>query len=201
MQQVTSAQIASKFKSKYEIHCKCQPSSITFTLLVFLTVDCGYYIPASEHCTIYWMKDLFNGSKKAIEGKDIVHIACPQFETITTVSILAFGHSQSNTLVDYLPILKEQVKLPRQFIINVTFAVVGKPFSDWIKAQVEERNRSIAAKRDLLVNMDPRIAQKLAESNHVSIAKGKSAHLLVSTITHPLTKLCHIESRKQATPR
>ena len=29
-----------------------------------------------------------------------------------------------------------------------------------------------------MVNMDPIIAQKLAESNHVSISKGKSAHLL-----------------------
>jgi len=77
MQQMTSSQIAAKFKSKYEIHCKFIISVLTHSFLVFLTVDCGKYIPASEHCTIYWMKDLFNGSKKAIDGTEIVHIACP----------------------------------------------------------------------------------------------------------------------------
>ena len=77
MQQITSAQIAAKFKSKHEIHCMYLTLILTHSFLVFLTVDCGKYIPASEHCTIYWMKDLFNGSKKAIDGTEIVHIACP----------------------------------------------------------------------------------------------------------------------------
>ena len=81
-------------------------------------------------------------------------------------------------------------------MINVTYAVVGKPFAVWLKQMVVERNAAIAAKRDMMVNMDPIIAQKLNESNHVSISKGKSAHLLVSTQNPPLTKLCHIESWK-----
>ena len=62
--------------------------------------------------------------------------------------------------------------------MNVCYAVVGKPFAEWLKKQVSDRNEAIAAKRDLMANMDPKIAQKLQESNHVSISKGKSAHLL-----------------------
>ena len=56
--------------------------------------------------------------------------------------------------------------------------MVGKPFADWLKKQVSDRNHAIAVKKDMLANMDPVIAQKLQESNHVSISKGKSAHLL-----------------------
>ena len=62
--------------------------------------------------------------------------------------------------------------------MNVAYAVVGKPFAEWLKKQVSDRNDAIAAKRDLMANMDPKIAQKLQESNHVSISKGKSVHLL-----------------------
>ena len=62
--------------------------------------------------------------------------------------------------------------------MNVCYAVVGKPFADWLKQQVTERNHAIAVKKDMLANIDPVIAAKLAESNHVSISKGKSAHLL-----------------------
>ena len=62
--------------------------------------------------------------------------------------------------------------------MNVCYAVVGKPFAEWLKKQVSDRNEAIAAKRDLMANMDPKIAQKLQESNHVSISKGKSTHLL-----------------------
>ena len=75
----------------------------------------------------------------------------------------------------------------KQWIVNVVYAIVGPAFAAWLKALVEERNAGIAAKRDMLVNMDPVIAQKLNASNHVSISKGKSAHLL--------------KGRKQATPR
>ena len=58
------------------------------------------------------------------------------------------------------------------------YAVVGKPFADWLKKQVSDRNHAIALKKDMLANMDSVIAQKLQESNHVSISKGKSVHLL-----------------------
>ena len=112
MQQITSASIAAKFKSKYEIHCKCQAPSLTFLLLVFLTVDCGFYIPQLDQVTIYWCKDLINGTKKALGGLEIVHLACPQFETLTTEKIIAFGHAHSDRLVQYMPDPKDVPKLP-----------------------------------------------------------------------------------------
>ena len=39
VQKVTSASIASKFKSKHELH-------------FFLTVDCALFVPREEHCTM-----------------------------------------------------------------------------------------------------------------------------------------------------
>ena len=70
------------------------------------------YIPQLDQVTIYWCKDLINGSKKALGGLEIVHLACPQFETLTTEKILAFGRAHSNRLVNYLPDPKDVHKLP-----------------------------------------------------------------------------------------
>ena len=62
--------------------------------------------------------------------------------------------------------------------MNVCYAVVGKQFAEWLKKQVSDRNHAIAVKRDMFANLDPTIAAKLQESNHVSTSKGKSVHLL-----------------------
>ena len=48
--------------AKYEIH-------------FFLSVDCAKYLPSLDCVTIYWMKSLINGEKKAVDGAQIVHLS------------------------------------------------------------------------------------------------------------------------------
>ena len=50
-QSVTSANFASKFRSKREI-------------FVFLTVDVQAYLCSCDNLTIYFLKDLINGKRK-----------------------------------------------------------------------------------------------------------------------------------------
>ena len=50
-QQITAATFAAKFNSKREIY-------------MFLTVECGAYLPSYDTVTIYFLKDLISGSKK-----------------------------------------------------------------------------------------------------------------------------------------
>ena len=49
---VTTAEFASKFRSKYEVY-------------QFLTIDAKAYLPAPECVTIYFLKDMVRGEKKS----------------------------------------------------------------------------------------------------------------------------------------
>jgi len=46
--------------------------------------------------------------------------------------------------------------------------VLGTPFKKWVGQQVEERNALMAEKRELMISMDPEMAQKFVNSTHVS---------------------------------
>ena len=45
-----------------------------------------------------------------------------------------------------LPIEKEIKKLPRQYLANVGYTKVGKPFTDWINQQAAIRNEKVKEK-------------------------------------------------------
>ena len=83
-------------------------------------------------------------------------------------------------VTSYFPIEKEVEKLPRQYIANVIYTVVGQPFAVWVKSQMEKRNDKIKAEQDMLIDMDPEIAEIFKSSQSVS---GKSLYMLVSTIS------------------
>ena len=59
-------------------------------------------------------------------------------------------------------------KLPRSWIINVGATVVGKPFLDWIKQKIRDRNAKQARDRNLLIKMDPQLAAAFNNSTHHS---------------------------------
>ena len=50
-------------------------------------------------------------------------------------------------------------RLPRQWIINVVFTLCGEDFEKWVKKTIKARNEGIMEQRDLLINMDPEMAQ------------------------------------------
>ena len=56
--------------------------------------------------------------------------------------------------------------------------MIGQPFTDWVRAQIEERNTGLADRNDLNVEVDPEIMQVILNSTAVSTQKGNSAALL-----------------------
>ena len=44
----------------------------------------------------------------------------------------------------YYPVKQEIRKLPKQWIANVAYSVLGDDFSDWVKEQIEARNEHVA---------------------------------------------------------
>jgi hypothetical protein len=67
-----------------------------------------------------------------------------------------------------MPIEKELSKLPKQWICNVAYSLIGDPFRDWVMHQVEARNQKQAVERNLNIAVDPTISALLMASTHVS---------------------------------
>ena len=54
-----------------------------------------------------------------------------------------------------MPIEKELPKLPKQWICNVAYSIIGEPFRQWVLDQVEVRNAKQAVERNLNIAIDP----------------------------------------------
>ena len=51
-----------------------------------------------------------------------------------------------------LPITeKERLKLPREYVGNVVFTIVGAPFQKWVDDRVVARNKKVAQDKDLSI--------------------------------------------------
>ena len=59
-------------------------------------------------------------------------------------------------------------KLPKGWIANVAYTLVGDDFATWIMNQVDARNLKIAQDRNLMINLDPEIAAAFAASTSVA---------------------------------
>lgn len=48
------------------------------------------------------------------------------------------------------------------------YTIIKKPFSDWVSNLIETRNHKIAVDKNLLIDMDPDVAEAYAASTAVS---------------------------------
>ena len=91
------------------------------------------------HC-----KDLASGSKTIIKASAVKHINVPQFDGLTVEDMLDYANDKPEVW-RALPPKKEIPKLPRQYIANVIYTLVGQPFYDWVETQITARNNKIKA--------------------------------------------------------
>ena len=68
----------------------------------------------------------------------------------------------------YFPDGREQQKLPKQWVVNVAYSLLGKPFYDWIQHQITNRNERVAVEKDIMISVDPEIAAAFNGSSAVS---------------------------------
>ena len=102
-----------------------------------------------------------------LHNDDVKTMYVPQYENLTLKKIFQFI-SPKPKIALYLPDDPDLPKTPKQWIINVCAAVIGQPFKDWVYDQVEERNVLMTKKREMMITMDPMMAQKFQASTHVS---------------------------------
>ena len=69
--------------------------------------------------------------------------------------------------------------MPKQYIANICATLLGTVFTDWIRVEVEERNKSLLVDKGNVVNMDPEIAAVFKASTKISCNYSYSLHLTV----------------------
>ena len=65
-------------------------------------------------------------------------------------------------------VMKEIRKLPRNYIANILYTIVGDKFNEWVQQKVQVRNAKVAEDRDMNVDLDPEIAEIFKNSTAVS---------------------------------
>ena len=83
-------------------------------------------------------------------------------------------------MLHFLPDAVDWHRLPRQWLINVFNTVVGKPFAEWINALISKRCDDMAAKHNLMIDVDSEIAEVFAASKQLS---GKLLNLPLAGLT------------------
>ena len=154
-----------------------------------------------DNTTVYFLKDVLNQKKRHLMNDQIQHFHVPQYKSLSVEKILEFIADLPD-IADFLPDDQDLVKTPKQWIVNVCAAVVGEPFKRWVGEQVEERNDHMAEKRSMMIAMDPVMAQKFANSTHIS------RKFLSAPSSDPQLCLCsrqghqrqHVEDVQQAAP-
>jgi hypothetical protein len=94
---------------------------------------------------------------------------------------------------DYMPDDRDIPKLPRQWVINVAYTVIGPGFMEWVDGQVLARNRKLETEQNLTIDMDPAVMAAFLASTAVS--SKPPAHL------SPTCSLCSEQRCRRPDPQ
>ena len=119
-------------------------------------MECHAYLAPYECHTIYFLKALIQGVKKYVSNDRVRYLAIPQYEGLGIKEILQQAVS-SPDCADYLPEAEEFRKLPRQWLINVSYTLIGQPFADWARGIINTRNQRLVEEQKLAIDIDPQI--------------------------------------------
>jgi hypothetical protein len=149
-----AAAFGSKYQSKREVYR-------------FLTHDCGAYLPPFETITIFHMRDIVAGKRTRIIEAKIKTINIPHFEGLTVEKFLIYAGSKPEVMMA-LPILeRERLKLPRGYIANVIYTLVGEDFKTQVDLRVNQRHEERRQEEGMIL-MDPEIAKVFNNSQATS---------------------------------
>ena len=98
---------------------------------------------------------------------------------------------------EYFPCLREFHKLPRQYVVNTIYTLIGNNFRLWVAQQIKDRCEAIENKKDMMISMDPTIAKAFEESVMISTSKGTGAQMLTQSKKRRRNKAEMEEAREE----
>ncbi len=76
---------------------------------------------------------------------------------------------KSTTVCKCLPIESREVeKLPRAYLANVIYTIVGDKFRKWVEQKIQDRNDKLMEDQNMAIDMDPEVYKAFKNSNYVS---------------------------------
>ena len=130
------------------------------------------YLAPFENHTIYFLKDLIQGTKKFLHCDRVRYLSVPQYEGLGIKEMLSEAMKYP-VIHDYLPHEDEYRRLPRQWIINLAYTLIDKPFADYVLQRMNARNQKLMDERALGIDIDPDVLRCFQASTHIS---SKSLH-------------------------
>ena len=115
---VPAKEIGSKMKSKREVYR-------------FLSSEVKAYLGEYDTMTIWHLRDIEAGDRTLIMSSDVKHISVPNYKDLTIEKMIQFAKERPDVM-KALPIVEEIKHLHRQYLANVIYTLVGKPFMDWV---------------------------------------------------------------------
>ena len=108
-----------------------------------------------------------NNERVDVLAKDIKTLYVPIYRGLGIDDLLKKAE-ETPGVFDYFPERRDFSRLPRQWIANVLFTVVGQPVADFVNKSIKERNDRVAENRNLIIELDPAIAEAFKNSLNVS---------------------------------
>ena len=133
----------------------------------FLTHDVGAYLSSYETMTVYHMADLASSKRSRIKQANVKVITVPHFEGLSIDALLGYAAVHPEVMQCLPMILREREKLPRAYVANVIYTLVGEPFKEWVEKRVNDRHAKRRNEVDSIL-MDKEIADQFHASKAVS---------------------------------
>jgi hypothetical protein len=102
-----------------------------------------------------------------IKAKDIQVHNVPVYEGLSIETMLEKGR-ENPQVANYLPDERDFHRLTRAFIANVTFTIMQGAFKTWVDEKIKERNDRVAVNNNLIIEMDPEVAEAFRSSLNIS---------------------------------
>ena len=82
--------------------------------------------------------------------------------------MLNYANGHQNVMAALPMIQREVLKLPRYYIANVIYTIVGEEFANWVNRRVNIRNKKVPQEENM-IELDPEIFEIYQKSTSVSV--------------------------------
>jgi hypothetical protein len=121
-----------------------------------------------ETVTIFHLRDIAAGKRSMIKCEAVKIFQVPYYESLKIEAMLEMAENYPEVMAALPELERERKKLPRAYISNVMYSLVGTPFRNWVEQGIDNRNRRLQDEQNLMVTLDPQIAAIFRSSTNVS---------------------------------
>ncbi len=103
-----------------------------------------------------------------MKADSIKTINVPHLEGLTTDTMLYHARNLPGVMNAFPFEPREVEKLPRAYISNVIYTIVGPPFKAWVDEKIQQRTKKLLQEQNLAIEMDPEVYAAFKKSTSVS---------------------------------